>query len=305
MLIIACDRFFKAPNSHVIYITLCQPPYIIKACASCKASHVACDPGRPCQRCIRLGKTDTCVDAKRKKRGRPKNSSKSQNQQPVRSTTDSAGSSSAEATPITTAATRDPPEELLELNKLLGEYEPSSGEQTPTDYYSASINPLERHPSPISTERRATPLSPLALIQSSALEGQSSIRKQKSLPSSLAARRGSSTSPNSTPRRRHSHRSAQEAPVTNIQPIMLQHHQSVQYPGAQHRHAIQATRFQHPPAMALIADMQGTTQLRTSFPQSQPPTSSTPSRAIHPLSTQFTYADSNTETEYRNMHHNR
>lgn len=86
---------------------------------------------------------------------------------------------------------------------------------------------------------------------------------------------------------------------------MLQHYQSVQYPGAQHRHTTQAIRFQDPPAMALIADMQGTTQLRTSIPQSHPTTSSTPSRAIHPLSTQFTYADSDTETEYRNMHHNR
>lgn len=50
--------------------------YVLKACVSCKASHVACDVGRPCQRCVRLNKADTCVDAERKKRGRPCNSTK-------------------------------------------------------------------------------------------------------------------------------------------------------------------------------------------------------------------------------------
>ncbi|RUS21292.1 hypothetical protein BC938DRAFT_475445 [Jimgerdemannia flammicorona] len=50
--------------------------YVLKACVSCKASHVACDIGRPCQRCVRLNKADTCVDAERKKRGRPCNSTK-------------------------------------------------------------------------------------------------------------------------------------------------------------------------------------------------------------------------------------
>lgn len=45
--------------------------YVLKACAACKNSHVACDINRPCQRCVRLGKGDSCVDAERKKRGRP------------------------------------------------------------------------------------------------------------------------------------------------------------------------------------------------------------------------------------------
>ncbi|KAI9364492.1 hypothetical protein DFJ73DRAFT_792642, partial [Zopfochytrium polystomum] len=45
--------------------------YALKACAHCKTSHVACDSGRPCQRCIRIGKASTCVDAEQKKRGRP------------------------------------------------------------------------------------------------------------------------------------------------------------------------------------------------------------------------------------------
>ncbi|KAJ3179470.1 hypothetical protein HDU85_004880 [Gaertneriomyces sp. JEL0708] len=45
--------------------------YVHKACVNCKVSHVACDVNRPCQRCIRLGKATTCIDAERKKRGRP------------------------------------------------------------------------------------------------------------------------------------------------------------------------------------------------------------------------------------------
>ena len=187
--------------------------------------------------------------------------------------------------------------------------EPSSDEQTATDYSAAPINRLERFPSPVSSERRATPLSPSSTMRASALDGQSSIRKQKSLPSSLAARTGSSTSPSSTPKRRHSHRSAQEAPTaTNIQPIMLQHYQSVQYPAAQLRHGTQPIQFQDPSAMALtVADMQGITQIRTPVPHHYLLASSTPSRAIHPLSAQFTYDDSDTDTEYRSMHnhHNR
>ncbi|KAJ3178303.1 hypothetical protein HDU87_003615 [Geranomyces variabilis] len=45
--------------------------YVHKACVSCKTSHVACDVTRPCQRCVRSGKADSCIDAERKKRGRP------------------------------------------------------------------------------------------------------------------------------------------------------------------------------------------------------------------------------------------
>jgi hypothetical protein len=50
--------------------------YVLKACVNCKLSHVACDVNRPCHRCVRLGKGDSCIDAERKKRGRPCNSSK-------------------------------------------------------------------------------------------------------------------------------------------------------------------------------------------------------------------------------------
>ncbi|KAG2183432.1 hypothetical protein INT43_006438 [Umbelopsis isabellina] len=44
--------------------------YVPRACKSCKAAHMACDADRPCLRCQRLGKGETCVDADRKKRGR-------------------------------------------------------------------------------------------------------------------------------------------------------------------------------------------------------------------------------------------
>ncbi|ORZ13571.1 hypothetical protein BCR42DRAFT_393984 [Absidia repens] len=50
--------------------------YVRKACVSCKQSHVACDVQRPCSRCVRLNKTESCVDAERKKRGRPCGSGK-------------------------------------------------------------------------------------------------------------------------------------------------------------------------------------------------------------------------------------
>lgn len=50
--------------------------YVRKACVACKQSHVACDVQRPCSRCVRLNKADSCVDAERKKRGRPCGSGK-------------------------------------------------------------------------------------------------------------------------------------------------------------------------------------------------------------------------------------
>lgn len=43
-----------------------KPP----ACSRCKDSKVKCEGGIPCQRCVRLGKWDSCVPGKNKKRGR-------------------------------------------------------------------------------------------------------------------------------------------------------------------------------------------------------------------------------------------
>ncbi|KAL6058565.1 Polyubiquitin [Balamuthia mandrillaris] len=40
------------------------------SCSNCRQAHAACDSGRPCRRCITVGKSETCRDAEVKKRGR-------------------------------------------------------------------------------------------------------------------------------------------------------------------------------------------------------------------------------------------
>ncbi|WVQ74243.1 hypothetical protein IAR50_003840 [Cryptococcus sp. DSM 104548] len=45
---------------------------VSSACGPCKRAHLACDVGRPCKRCINMGKQDQCEDVPHKKRGRPK-----------------------------------------------------------------------------------------------------------------------------------------------------------------------------------------------------------------------------------------
>lgn len=50
-------------------------PAVSVACIHCKKAHLACDESRPCKRCVKLGKQDTCVDHVPKKRGRPAYSS--------------------------------------------------------------------------------------------------------------------------------------------------------------------------------------------------------------------------------------
>ncbi len=44
----------------------------VRACASCRRVHTACDNIRPCGRCVALGKADECKDVASKKRGRPR-----------------------------------------------------------------------------------------------------------------------------------------------------------------------------------------------------------------------------------------
>lgn len=41
--------------------------YTKRACVNCRIAHAACDSGRPCKRCLLLGKTATCTDANRKR----------------------------------------------------------------------------------------------------------------------------------------------------------------------------------------------------------------------------------------------
>ncbi|BEI82712.1 hypothetical protein CcaverHIS002_0305800 [Cutaneotrichosporon cavernicola] len=45
---------------------------VSSACGPCKRAHLACDPARPCKRCVNIGKEDQCEDVPHKKRGRPK-----------------------------------------------------------------------------------------------------------------------------------------------------------------------------------------------------------------------------------------
>ncbi|CAG8498237.1 800_t:CDS:2, partial [Acaulospora morrowiae] len=52
--------------------------HVPSACVNCKKAHLACDVSRPCKRCVALGKVETCVDIKHKKRGRPKLKDKKQ-----------------------------------------------------------------------------------------------------------------------------------------------------------------------------------------------------------------------------------
>eukprot|EP01080_Neovahlkampfia_damariscottae_P002446 gene2446-3156_t len=60
---------------------------VSSACSNCRRNHTCCDENRPCSRCIKLGKQDTCVDVVSKKRGpKPKTKSikNSENKQPVK-----------------------------------------------------------------------------------------------------------------------------------------------------------------------------------------------------------------------------
>eukprot|EP01128_Nolandella_sp_AFSM9_P000102 TRINITY_DN1017_c0_g1_i1.p1 TRINITY_DN1017_c0_g1~~TRINITY_DN1017_c0_g1_i1.p1 ORF type:complete len:304 (-),score=37.45 TRINITY_DN1017_c0_g1_i1:225-1136(-) len=43
---------------------------VSKACSHCQKSHLSCDHGRPCARCIKKGTSATCVDGVQKKRGK-------------------------------------------------------------------------------------------------------------------------------------------------------------------------------------------------------------------------------------------
>ena len=41
------------------------------ACVSCHRMKVSCDSMRPCSRCVKMGRSDTCIDRPHKKKGRP------------------------------------------------------------------------------------------------------------------------------------------------------------------------------------------------------------------------------------------
>ncbi|KAJ1664758.1 hypothetical protein IW140_002966 [Coemansia sp. RSA 1813] len=51
-------------------------PHVPSACTNCKKAHLACDLQRPCRRCVKSDKCDTCKDVQHKKRGRPRSKDK-------------------------------------------------------------------------------------------------------------------------------------------------------------------------------------------------------------------------------------
>eukprot|EP00761_Pharyngomonas_kirbyi_P012937 gb/GECH01012964.1/.p1 GENE.gb/GECH01012964.1/~~gb/GECH01012964.1/.p1 ORF type:complete len:414 (+),score=107.95 gb/GECH01012964.1/:1-1242(+) len=58
-----------------------KKPKVRVACVNCNKAHTCCSNSRPCERCVRLGLTDSCVDIVPKKRG-PKRRSNNSSPQP-------------------------------------------------------------------------------------------------------------------------------------------------------------------------------------------------------------------------------
>eukprot|EP01117_Protostelium_nocturnum_P001013 TRINITY_DN11334_c0_g1_i1.p1 TRINITY_DN11334_c0_g1~~TRINITY_DN11334_c0_g1_i1.p1 ORF type:complete len:495 (-),score=104.37 TRINITY_DN11334_c0_g1_i1:175-1659(-) len=74
------EREKNATHQDLTYLNLFGVPTpiphakkVITACSNCKNSHLACDEGRPCSRCVSRHCADTCRNADHKKRGRRKN----------------------------------------------------------------------------------------------------------------------------------------------------------------------------------------------------------------------------------------
>ncbi|PIA13625.1 hypothetical protein COEREDRAFT_11143 [Coemansia reversa NRRL 1564] len=76
------------------------------ACVNCQKACKKCDPGRPCQRCIKYSLIDTCVDSKRKprKRGIKRGPYKKRKRNPEDSAGTGAGSTAAQPLSPGTAA---------------------------------------------------------------------------------------------------------------------------------------------------------------------------------------------------------
>eukprot|EP01117_Protostelium_nocturnum_P015997 TRINITY_DN6252_c0_g2_i2.p1 TRINITY_DN6252_c0_g2~~TRINITY_DN6252_c0_g2_i2.p1 ORF type:complete len:286 (+),score=69.70 TRINITY_DN6252_c0_g2_i2:173-1030(+) len=68
------DKNFEPPSPN-FYPNQSTKSRTSRACEACKISHTSCGSERPCQRCIKLGKSDTCVDSTPKKRGRKRHNS--------------------------------------------------------------------------------------------------------------------------------------------------------------------------------------------------------------------------------------
>jgi len=63
---------------------------VSKACVYCQRSHMSCDEGRPCKRCLSRGMADLCRDGKCKRRGRKRKSEMGSVEDPDNDTDDEA-----------------------------------------------------------------------------------------------------------------------------------------------------------------------------------------------------------------------
>ncbi|CDU25792.1 uncharacterized protein SPSC_05963 [Sporisorium scitamineum] len=83
--------------------------HVPSACLNCKRAHLACDVGRPCRRCINLGKSDTCVDVQHKKRGRPRLKDRPSSQAGVSTLQTLEGKSDVSGSPASASYARQSP----------------------------------------------------------------------------------------------------------------------------------------------------------------------------------------------------
>ncbi|CBQ72460.1 conserved hypothetical protein [Sporisorium reilianum SRZ2] len=83
--------------------------HVPSACLNCKRAHLACDVGRPCRRCVNLGKSDTCIDVQHKKRGRPRLKDRPSSQAGVTTLQSLEGKSDVSGSPASASYARQSP----------------------------------------------------------------------------------------------------------------------------------------------------------------------------------------------------
>ncbi|KAI7906984.1 uncharacterized protein BX663DRAFT_548081 [Cokeromyces recurvatus] len=96
------------------------------ACVNCQKACKKCDEGRPCQRCIKYGITDTCVNSVRKerKKGIKRGPYKKRNKNGVDSATSSGTSTPNMASPMTSANIYAPNNSMRAPNTMPIHYQP-------------------------------------------------------------------------------------------------------------------------------------------------------------------------------------
>lgn len=58
------------PSPSTTTLSTGRKKHVSAACSNCRAAHAACDTVRPCERCVRLGKQESCMTPVHRKRGR-------------------------------------------------------------------------------------------------------------------------------------------------------------------------------------------------------------------------------------------